>query len=117
MVHHQRACPTLSQHYAQHLASLEGERRQMNQEINKMLSAYALGTHISAIHALKEIIQALTLHTLSKTDFFSHAAFYGGTALRIFHGLDRFSEDMDFSLKTKDENFNLETYLPAIEQG
>lgn len=70
----------------------------MNQEINKMLSAYALGTHISAIHALKEIIQALTLHTLSKTDFFSHAAFYGGTALRIFHGLDRFSEDMDLPL-------------------
>lgn len=89
----------------------------MNQEINKMLSAYALGTHISAIHALKEIIQALTLHTLSKTDFFSHAAFYGDTALRIFHGLGRFSGDMDFSLKTKDENFNLETYLPAIEQG
>nr|WP_321297164.1 nucleotidyl transferase AbiEii/AbiGii toxin family protein [uncultured Sphaerochaeta sp.] len=70
----------------------------MNQEIYKMLSAYALGTHISAIHALKEIIQALTLHTLSKTDFFSHAAFYGDTALRIFHGLDRFSEDMDLPL-------------------
>lgn len=89
----------------------------MNQEIYKMLSKYPLDTPLDSVHALKEIIQELTLQILSKTDFFTHAAFYGGTALRIFYGLDRFSEDMDFSLKTKDETFKLETYLPAIEQG
>jgi len=43
----------------------------------------------------KQMNQEITLKTLSQTDFFSHAAFYGGTALRIFYGLDRFSEDMD----------------------
>jgi len=57
-------------------------------------------------NALKEVIQEVTLHTLSTTDFFSHAAFYGGSALRIFHNLDRFSEDMDFSLKNKNHHLH-----------
>ncbi len=66
-------------------------------------------------NALKEIIQELSLLALAKTDFFARAAFYGGTALRIFHGLDRFSEDMDFSLKNPDPDFNLQPYLDSIE--
>ncbi len=45
------------------------------------------------------------------------AAFYGGTALRIFYGLDRFSEDLDFSLITKNEDFNLDSYLPSVEKS
>ena len=67
----------------------------MNQEIKKMLSKHSKDTPYDAKNPLKEIIQEITLKTLSQTDFFSHAAFYGGTALRIFYGLDRFSEDMD----------------------
>lgn len=65
--------------------------------------------------ALREIMQQLALAGLSRSGFFSKAAFYGGTALRIFYGLDRFSEDLDFSLLQKDENFNLEYYLKFIE--
>lgn len=52
--------------------------------------------------ALREIMQEITLAALSRTDFFEKAAFYGGTALRIFYGLDRFSEDLDFSLLKTD---------------
>jgi len=65
--------------------------------------------------ALREIMQQLALAGLSRGGFFSKAAFYGGTALRIFYGLDRFSEDLDFSLSQKDENFDLEYYLKFIE--
>lgn len=64
--------------------------------------------------ALREIMQEITLAALSRTDFFEKAAFYGGTALRIFYGLDRFSEDLDFSLLKADEGFTLEPYFSAI---
>jgi predicted nucleotidyltransferase component of viral defense system len=48
--------------------------------------------------ALREIMQEIALAGLYRANFFKHAAFYGGTALRIFHGLNRFSDDLDFSL-------------------
>lgn len=66
------------------------------------------------LSALREIMQEITLAALSRTDFFEKAAFYGGTALRIFHGLDRFSEDLDFSLIKANPKFSLEPYFPAI---
>lgn len=65
--------------------------------------------------ALREIMQQLALVGLSRGGFFSKGAFYGGTALRIFYGLDRFSEDLDFSLLQEDENFDLDYYLKFIE--
>src|SRR5690606_35190359 len=64
--------------------------------------------------ALREIMQEVTLAGLSRTDFFEKAAFYGGTALRIFYGLDRFSEDLDFSLLRVDPDFQLGRYQKAI---
>lgn len=64
--------------------------------------------------ALREIMQEIALSGLSRTDFFDKAAFYGGTALRIFHGLDRFSEDLDFSLLEVAPDFSLEPYFEAI---
>ncbi len=60
-------------------------------------------------NAMKEIMQEIVLCGLSRAGFFKEAAFYGGTALRIFYGLDRFSEDLDFSLEEKMEEF----YEPA----
>ncbi len=64
--------------------------------------------------ALREIMQEITLAGLARTDFFEHAAFYGGTALRIFHGLERFSEDLDFSLLKTNKEFKLTPYFSAI---
>jgi predicted nucleotidyltransferase component of viral defense system len=52
-------------------------------------------------------MQEITLAGLYRANFFKHAAFYGGTALRIFHGLNRFSEDLDFSLLEKNQEFRL----------
>lgn len=67
-----------------------------------------------AFDALREIMQEITLAGLSRSGFFEKAAFYGGTALRIFYGLNRYSEDLDFSLLEKDQGFSLEPYFQAI---
>jgi predicted nucleotidyltransferase component of viral defense system len=75
-----------------------------------MLNAYDLTTVASATDALREIIQEIALLGLSRSSFFTKAAFYGGTALRIFYGLDRYSEDMDFSLLRPDVSFDLGEY-------
>ena len=63
-----------------------------------MLKKYTINNQIDEENAIKEIIQEIILCALSRANFFDEAAFYGGTALRIFYGLDRFSEDLDFSL-------------------
>lgn len=62
----------------------------------------------------QEDMQQVVLIALAKAGMFDKAAFYGGTCLRLVHGLDRFSEDLDFSLLQKEEDFNLEEYFPAI---
>ncbi len=80
-----------------------------------MLSGYELRSDYDRKNAMKEIIQEIILCSLSRTDFFKYAAFYGGTALRIFYGLERFSEDLDFSLKESDDCFDLSAYLPSLE--
>lgn len=64
--------------------------------------------------ALSETIQVIALLGLSRTDFFSHSAFYGGTALRLLYGLDRFSEDLDFSLIRPQAGFGLGQYFQAL---
>ncbi len=64
--------------------------------------------------ALREIMQEITLAGLYRGNFYKYAAFYGGTALRIFHGLNRFSEDLDFSLLEKDTEFELEPFFNSV---
>ena len=65
-------------------------------------------------NATYEVLQQVALSGLYRGGFFNEAAFYGGTCLRIFHGLERFSEDMDFTLLRKDPSFSMEKYFPAI---
>lgn len=65
--------------------------------------------------AMREIIQHIALFGLWRSGFFEHAAFYGGTALRILHGLPRFSEDVDFSLLERKDHFSLDQYLSGCE--
>jgi len=68
-----------------------------------------------ALQALREIMQEVALSGLYRSGFFEKAAFYGDTALRIFYGLNRYSEDLDFSLLQPDESFSLEKYLAAVQ--
>jgi hypothetical protein len=82
--------------------------------IEQMLSNYEITTEADLINALKEIFQEIALLGLYQGGFFEKAAFYGGTALRILHGLPRFSEDLDFTLLEKNEHFNLEQYFSSI---
>lgn len=79
-----------------------------------MLSRYDLTTEQRKRNAIYEVNQQVILAGLYAGGFFENAAFYGGTCLRIFHGLQRFSEDMDFSLLAKDDKFDFTKYFPAI---
>lgn len=84
--------------------------------IDQMLEKYELNTIYDRKNAIKEIIQEITLYGLSKAGFFKDVAFYGGTAMRIFYGLDRFSEDLDFSLLITNKDFDLSVYFPVLEK-
>ena len=81
---------------------------------DEMVEALSPSTPNERVNAKHEVMQQITLAGLGRSDFFSHAAFYGGTCLRIFHGLRRFSEDLDFTLTEKDANIHLEAYFPSI---
>lgn len=87
----------------------------MQQVLTQMLSKYQIKNIEDKKNAIKEIIQEIVLCALSRGGFFNEAAFYGGTALRIFYGLDRFSEDLDFSLISSNQDFDLSKYFPYIE--
>ena len=85
-----------------------------NEIFDNMLSRYDLTTEQHKRNAIFEVNQQMILAGLYAGGFFESAAFYGGTCLRIFHGLQRFSEDMDFSLLTQDDKFDFTKYFPAI---
>lgn len=87
----------------------------MEQVLNQMLDRYHINNLEDKKNAIKEIVQEIVLCGLSRAGFFNEAAFYGGTALRIFYGLDRFSEDLDFSLILQNPNFDLSKYFSYIE--
>ncbi len=81
---------------------------------NSMLSAYELTTSQDLRNATFEVNQQIILAGLYHGGFFDVAAFYGGTCLRIFHGLQRFSEDMDFSLLAPNSEFDFTKYFQPI---
>lgn len=86
----------------------------MTNIIEQMLSRYKVNNINDERNALKKVIQEVVLAGLAKAGFFNEAAFYGGTALRIFYGLDRFSEDLDFSLLKPDPDFDLSKYFSFL---
>lgn len=88
----------------------------MNPIIEQMLTEHETTNLYEKKNAVKEVVQEAILCGLSRAGFFKYAAFYGGTALRIFYGLDRFSEDLDFSLRKREPDFHLEEYFPVLEK-
>ena len=85
-----------------------------NEIYDNMLSAYSVTTEQERCNAIFEANQQVILAGLYNGGFFDVAAFYGGTCLRIFHGLQRFSEDMDFSLLAPDDKFDFTKYFQPI---
>ena len=88
----------------------------MNTVLEQMIEHYNPKNIDDKRNVIKEVMQEIVLCGLSKAGFFNVAAFYGGTALRIFYGLDRFSEDLDFSLLVKDKEFDLSKYFPVLKE-
>ena len=87
-----------------------------NELFNQMLSAYDLTTEQQKLNATFEVNQQIILAGLYNGGFFNEAAFYGGTCLRIFHGLQRFSEDMDFSLLAPNDKFDFTNFIQPINE-
>jgi len=88
----------------------------MHEAVTRMLAKYEPKSVDDSVRALREIIQEVALLGLWRAKFFEHAAFYGGTALRILYGLDRFSENLDFSLLAPSPDFNLARYTASLEE-
>jgi len=83
--------------------------------LEQMMQRYDIKSDEDYYNALREILQEVALAGLNRGGFFQKAAFYGGTALRIFYKLDRYSEDLDFSLLSPQDDFKLEPYFQAIK--
>ena len=82
--------------------------------IKEWIQEYQPQSQQDVFDALREIMQEITLAGLERSGFFEKAAFYGGTALRILYHLDRYSEDLDFSLLEADPAFSLERYFESV---
>jgi predicted nucleotidyltransferase component of viral defense system len=88
----------------------------MNEAVARMLARYERRRVEDDVKALREILQEIALLGLWRSRFFERAAFYGGTALRILYGMDRYSEDLDFSLLKPAAEFDLSRYCNALEK-
>lgn len=95
---------------------MAGKEGNMNTLLDAMMKKYDPHTMYEKKNVMKEVMQEIVLCGLSRAGFFKKAAFYGGTALRIFYGLDRFSEDLDFSLMAVDEDFDITPYFPILQK-
>ena len=85
------------------------------QMIRERLASYNCQTALEELQALREITQEVALAALGRGDFFKHALFQGGTCLRIFYGLNRFSEDIDFILRGPNPRFDLKDALQGVQ--
>jgi predicted nucleotidyltransferase component of viral defense system len=88
----------------------------MNEAVRQMLASYEIRALGDSLRALREIMQEIALLGLWRSKFFEKSAFCGGTALRVLFGVDRFSEDLDFSLLKKNEIFDLDDYTAALRR-
>ncbi len=88
----------------------------MHDAIRSMMDRYECRSRTDYVIALREILQELALLGLWRSRFFEHAAFYGGTALRLLYGLDRYSEDLDFSLLEPKVSFSLKPFGEALQR-
>ena len=81
---------------------------------DKMVVEEKLRRPAQGDNAQHEVMQKIALAGLARGGFFERAAFYGGTCLHLLHGMERYSEDMDFSLLEPDLKFRFEDYFPAV---
>lgn len=89
----------------------------MNTIFDRLLAAHHSSSAAHKRNAVTEVMQQIALAGLHRGGFFDKAAFYGGTCLRVFHGLQRYSEDLDFSLTACDDTFNIDNYFdPLVDE-
>jgi predicted nucleotidyltransferase component of viral defense system len=92
------------------------QERSLNSVVEQMLRRVPQASDGERSQAMRQVMQEIALAGLVRRGFFAKAAFYGGTCLRLFHQLPRFSEDLDFSLLQPDPGFRLQPYLQGMEE-
>ncbi|WP_216905510.1 nucleotidyl transferase AbiEii/AbiGii toxin family protein [Synechococcus sp. CCY 0621] len=92
------------------------QKRSVNNVVEQMLRRLPQDSDGERSQAMRQVMQEIALAGLVRRGFFAKAAFYGGTCLRLFHQLPRFSEDLDFSLLQPDPGFRLQPYLQGLEE-
>lgn len=81
----------------------------------QMVNIYTVRDQAEKKNTMREALQIIALAGLNRGGFFEHAAFYDGTCQRVYYGLDRYSEDLDFSLLTQSNGFSLSLYLNTLK--
>ena len=82
--------------------------------VKKRLSNINVEEKNNQRNELREISQEILLSGLAKAGFFNNAVFMGGTALRLVHGLNRYSEDLDFRFIKDDKIFDWKNYYDFL---
>jgi len=75
--------------------------------LNARIREYAPASATDQENVLQELMQQYVLASLSRAGMFAEA---------IIHGMNRFSEDLDFLLKRIDPDFRWKKYLEAVER-
>ena len=86
-----------------------------NSVFSEKIREYNPASALEQENVLQELMQLFVLAGLSKEGFFHQVQFHGGTCLRVVHGMNRFSEDLDFVLKEPDGNFEWSKYLNKVQ--
>jgi len=82
--------------------------------LNARIREYAPVDATEQENVLQELMQHYVLASLSRVGMFSEAIFHGGTCLRIVHGMNRFSEDLELLLKQPDPTFRWAKHVEAV---
>ena len=70
---------------------------------------------LAGSHLAREYLQARILESLQRAGAFVALAFHGGTALRFLFGIPRFSEDLDFALELRPEDYDFQGYVQRVQ--
>jgi predicted nucleotidyltransferase component of viral defense system len=84
--------------------------------LKNRIREYAPANAVEQENVLQELMQHYVLASLSRAGMFSEAIFHGGTCLRIIYDTNRFSEDLDFLLKSPNPAFRWYKFLERVRK-
>lgn len=83
----------------------------------RTLQSFADKFGIDRVTVLREYLQAIFINELYALPGSEKLIFKGGTSLRLMHGSNRFSEDLDFTAEVNGENIRRLSDAAVVEMG